>query len=216
MPVSNPNMPDGVDPALVATGQTALSDEDFSQALGTLAAQMSLSMLAYSVRFDRLLELAFRLRGMQLNVKRLREIAGGGSATTAQEAIERFRTRVLKVFGSRAELDPNLPAELARTLSSMGLNLWHQSQDFAQNEYAADRTAMERELSGARRNEQHAAAQIAEMHKQLEQATYAEARAAATILRLERELAAVGAANDELRATNKEILASLSPAKRPS
>lgn len=90
-------------------------------------------------RYGAILDSAFREHIMLLNAKQLREIAGSGTHTTAQAAINIFRERLHKRLGFRLDIGGGVPEEIAGGASQLIVHLWGEARRVAAAEYESER-----------------------------------------------------------------------------
>jgi chromosome segregation ATPase len=112
---------------------------DLPESLRTYAAA---ALGSFPVRYEQILERAFTDHKMILNASMLRELAGGGSNTTAQESIEKFRSKLSAATGDLIRFGPQVPEEIATRMSSVMTDLWIQSKKIAGEDFQEERLAM--------------------------------------------------------------------------
>lgn len=105
----------------------------------------------YRGRFDRILAQAFREHVVVLNAKQLRDIAGGGSQSTAQAAIDSFRGELHRKLSFRLDLGEGVPAEITASASDAVTRLWAQANVAARQQFDDDLAGKNGELEAARR-----------------------------------------------------------------
>jgi hypothetical protein len=66
----------------------------------------------FAERYRAILRRAFSAHTLVLNGKQLRDLAGGGSQTTAQRAIDEFRAELAAQFSHRVRLGADVPQPL--------------------------------------------------------------------------------------------------------
>lgn len=104
----------------------------------------------YPARFDRILNHAFTEHRMMLNASNLRTIAGGGSNSTAQEAIERFRVKLSQTLSDKISFAESLPDELAQQAGEFISDLWISAQKEASTTFEDERATLLKEFEALR------------------------------------------------------------------
>lgn len=119
------------------------------EALVAFAASRTGEFLA---RYREILAEAFSRHGLILNAKQLRELAGGGSQTTAQRAIDDWRQALSERLATRVRLGAEVPEEVLQAANTLLESLWGQARDHAAQEFAQERAQHEaaQEEVGAR------------------------------------------------------------------
>lgn len=98
---------------------------------------------SFQSRYDQILDRAFTEHQMMLNVSTLRALAGGGSSTTAQESLDRFRSRLNTSMVDRVKFGRDIPEELSNRMSASMTELWIEASRFAQSEFDQLRSELE-------------------------------------------------------------------------
>jgi hypothetical protein len=199
----NGRVPNERPAAMVDAPETAASLQAFADELRLPASES----LSFADRYDRLLDHAFRLDGRQLNVKQLRDLAGGGSATTAQDALNRFRRRLLQRHGAHIEFDAQVPPALATALGDVGLKLWLQAQQHARGEFEDERHQCAIAVQNAERDAQALRATMETQVERIADLTERLRRAEARGEQLEHDLAAQKQRAAQMQASLEERLA---------
>lgn len=110
----------------------------------------------YPARYDKILEEAFSAHKMLLGAYTLRQIAGGGSNTTAQDAVDRFRTKLHKSLATRIEFGTDIPAEVSTRMSAAMADLWTACVKVAASEFSQERDRLEQAVAQSAAREQDA------------------------------------------------------------
>jgi chromosome segregation ATPase len=110
------------------------------EALVAFAASRTGEFLA---RYREILAEAFSRHGLILNAKQLRELAGGGSQTTAQRAIDDWRQALSERLATRVRLGAEVPEEVLQAANTLLESLWGQARDHAAQEFAQERVQHE-------------------------------------------------------------------------
>lgn len=126
--------------------KTTIPDSLYTFALATVG--------SYPTRYDRILEEAFSRYKLMLGANQLRQIAGGGSNTTAQDAVDRFRTRIHKSISSRIDFGEAIPEEIASRMSSVMSDLWASCMKSSSMEFDQERQLINQSKSDAIKREQ--------------------------------------------------------------
>jgi hypothetical protein len=149
----------------------------------------------YADCYQEILSEAFTSHGLILNAKQLRELAGGGSQTTAQRCITAWRQDLSRKLAMRVRLGAQVPDDVLQSANGLLETLWMQARDRANQEYDQDRS----ELQAAQVD---SAARLAESQQELLQARgeldQAKALVTAKDAQLEALRAEIIAANDRL------------------
>jgi chromosome segregation ATPase len=117
----------------------------------------------YADCYQEILSEAFTSHGLILNAKQLRELAGGGSQTTAQRTITAWRQDLSRKLAMRVRLGAQLPDDVLQAANGMMEALWMRARDGAAQEYAQDRAQHEAAQADG-------AARLAETRVELQQA----------------------------------------------
>lgn len=104
----------------------------------------------YLIRYREILGEAFGRHTLLLNAKQLRELAGGGSQTTAQRAIDEFRADLGAKLSHRIRLGAEVPAAVAEAATSMLESLWALARDGASEQFEGDRAELRAQADQAR------------------------------------------------------------------
>ena len=149
----------------------------------------------YADCYQEILSEAFTSYGLILNAKQLRELAGGGSQTTAQRCITAWRQDLSRKLAMRVRLGAQVPDDVLQAANGLIESLWMQARDRASQEYDQDRS----ELQAAQAD---SAARLAESQQELLQARgeldQAKALVTAKDAQLEALRVEIIAANDRL------------------
>lgn len=149
----------------------------------------------YADCYQEILSEAFTSHGLILNAKQLRELAGGGSQTTAQRCITAWRQDLSRKLAMRVRLGAQVPDDVLQAANGLIESLWMQARDRASQEYDQDRS----ELQAAQAD---SAARLAESQQELLQARgeldQAKALVTAKDAQLEALRVEIIAANDRL------------------
>jgi chromosome segregation ATPase len=97
----------------------------------------------FALRYGEILAEAFSRHGLILNAKQLRELAGGGSQTTAQYAIDDWRQGLSERLATRVRLGAQVPEEVLQAANSLLEALWIQAREHAGQEFELDRAQHE-------------------------------------------------------------------------
>lgn len=175
------------------------------------AAQVADSADTFAARYDRLLDFAFRAHGQTLNASVLRQLAGGGSQTTAQDAINRYRTKLSSALAQRVSFGTEIPPALAETLNGVATELWDLAVSKAAAEFDGQRSQLAAERDTALRNAQAATdtmdAQRERLASQAENISRLEAEAAEQAASWTKYKAAADAATQDLQDRLRDALA---------
>lgn len=114
----------------------------------------------YPARYDQIMDEAFTKYQLMLSTTALRQVAGGGSNSTAQEAVERFRLKLHKSLSSKIEFGADIPPDVAARMNATMSELWLACLKLASVEYEGDRQRLESVASGALAREADALAQV--------------------------------------------------------
>lgn len=112
----------------------------------------------YPARYDKILDEAFSAYKLMLGANTLRQIAGGGSNSTAQDAVDRFRTKLHKSLSTRIEFGADIPAEVSAQMSAAMVELWVACVKVAAGEFNQEREAMAQAMAKSVASEQDALA----------------------------------------------------------
>ena len=121
----------------------------------------------YPLRYDKILNEAFSQYGLMLTGNTLRQIAGGGSNSTAQEAVERFRAKLHKTLSTRIEFGADIPQEVSAQMSSVMSNLWTACIKTATQEFTEERDRIALEIKEAHGHEQDAKVRLDQCQQRL-------------------------------------------------
>lgn len=125
----------------------------------------------YAERYDQILEEAFARHQILPPAAVLRTLAGGGSGTTAQEAVARFRLKLHKALAAKIEFGPEIPPSVATKLSAAAGEIWAESSRLARDDLRAHQERADQAVRDAHAREldaQRAAAEQAAMVQELE------------------------------------------------
>ena len=159
----------------------------FPEALKSFAASCTGE---YADCYQEILSEAFTSHGLILNAKQLRELAGGGSQTTAQRTITAWRQDLSRKLAMRVRLGAQLPDDVLQAANGMMEALWMRARDGAAQEYAQERAQHEAAQADG-------AARLAETRVELQQARE----------ELDQVKALVTAKDAQLEALRAEIIA---------
>lgn len=118
-----------------------LSDRLITFALATIG--------PYPTRYDKILEEAFSQHKIMLSAHLLRQLAGGGSNTTAQEAVERFKTKLHETLSNRIEFGADIPTEVAQSMNRTLSDLWIYCLKVSTEEFNQDRLKLQEVATAA-------------------------------------------------------------------
>ena len=104
----------------------------------------------YPKRYSAIQDYAFRHYVQLLNAKQLRELAGGGSQTTAQAAIVDFRAALHRKVKFRLDMGDDVPEEFAAAASDLITQIWSGARGEANAQFEEDRRAHAQELAELR------------------------------------------------------------------
>jgi hypothetical protein len=149
----------------------------------------SLRTGTYADRYDAILEEAFARHRLFLSAHALRQLAGGGSNTVAQEAVERFRIKLHDALASRIEFGADIPEAVATRLSAAAADLLDHCRRSAAGELEAERAAL------ASREEQ--------MRLQVDQATATATEARSALIEVR---TALDATREQLKTANHSLV----------
>lgn len=117
------------------------------QSILTLAESLRLAAGSYRERHEALLRGAWEQESMILNAKQVRELAGGGSQTTAQQAIDAFRASLAASDAKRfAALSGSVPDDVLRRCEELFSLLWQCAQEGAHAQFDEQRAEMEQRI----------------------------------------------------------------------
>lgn len=100
----------------------------------------------FPTRYHQILRRAFQDHVLILNAKQLRELAGGGSHTTAQRCIEEFMVSLKAVLGKRISFAAEIPAEVTALASEAIGTLWAEACQRAATSFEDEKAALQRDL----------------------------------------------------------------------
>lgn len=123
----------------------------------------------YSARYDQILETSFFQFQLWLSAVSLRQLAGGGSNTTAQEAIDRFRAKLHKTVSSRIEFGAEIPEEVASRINTAMTEVWTACLGVASANFSQERQQLTQETMQHLNQAQDALAQLADAKMQATQ-----------------------------------------------
>lgn len=103
----------------------------------------------YEDRYAEILEYGFRQYLWIPNVKALRDVAGGGSASTAQAAIQSFLAEIQRKSGHKVAFSAEVPQQLADRLGQVVLEIIRDAGTQASAAFDAERAAINEQLSTA-------------------------------------------------------------------
>ncbi|MDL5034421.1 DNA-binding protein [Pelomonas sp. APW6] len=124
----------------------------------------------YPKRYAAIQDYAFRHYVQLLNAKQLRELAGGGSQTTAQAAIVDFRAALHRKVKFRLDMGDEVPEEFAAAASDLVTQIWSGARREAHAQFEEDRRAHAQALGELRTS-------LAAQHEELQAANAACRRA---------------------------------------
>jgi hypothetical protein len=104
----------------------------------------------YPKRYSAIQDYAFRHYVLLLNAKQLRELAGGGSQTTAQAAIVEFRAALHRKVKFRLDMGDDVPEAFAAAASDLVTQFWSGARAEASAQFEEDRRAHLGELAELR------------------------------------------------------------------
>lgn len=120
----------------------------------------------YLARYREILAEAFSRHTMLLNAKQLREVAGGGSQTTAQRAIDEFRVELGQRLSHRVRLGADVPHEVVDAATALVESMWAQARDAAAGQFEADREQLRSEREEVERRLSVAQAALEEARRE--------------------------------------------------
>jgi len=124
----------------------------------------------YPARYDAILEEAFTNHKLVLTAHVLRQLAGGGSNTTAQEAVDRFRVKLHKLLSNRIEFGADIPEAVAGRMSAAMDELWLVCRGEAAVAFSQDRQRLEAAANTAVQRELDAKAEVAALAAKMTEA----------------------------------------------
>lgn len=149
----------------------------------------------YPDRYRAILRRAFAAHTLVLNAKQLRELAGGGSQTTAQRAIDEFRADLAAKLSNRLRLGAGVPESLVQDATHLIEALWALAREQAAQQFDEERNAFQTKADLAH-------ARIAELQLAREQLgqRLSESEQALALAREE-----IGRLNDDLGALTSQL-----------
>lgn len=103
----------------------------------------------FAERYRAILRRAFSAHTLVLNGKQLRDLAGGGSQTTAQRAIDEFRAELAAQFSHRVRLGADVPQPLMSSATDLLEKLWVLARDEAGQQFDEDRRHLQAQADQA-------------------------------------------------------------------
>ena len=103
----------------------------------------------FAERYRAILRRAFSAHTLVLNGKQLRDLAGGGSQTTAQRAIDEFRAELAAQFSHRVRLGADVPQPLISGATDLLEKLWVLARDEAGQQFDEDRRHLQAQADQA-------------------------------------------------------------------
>lgn len=120
----------------------------------------------YEERFRKVLDEAFFTHQIFLNATNLKQIVGGGSLGTAQDAVTAFRARLHARVNHSVDLGNNLPQEVATKFSDALGDFWAATRAHSSKEWDEQRATMVARIAeaedAARASDDRARASVAE------------------------------------------------------
>lgn len=108
----------------------------------------------YPARYEQILEEAFTNHKLLLTAAPLRQLAGGGSNSTAQAAVETFRSELQEKVSSRIEFGAEIPPEVSERMSAVLSDLWTTCMKAAASDFAQEREGFEASLAQAQQQQE--------------------------------------------------------------
>lgn len=139
--MTSPNPTDGASPGTWSAAARTIPAELYQYARSQIG--------GFAERYRLILRRAFSSHTMLLNARQLRELAGGGSQTTAQRAIDEFREELAAQFAHRIRLGADVPASLVSGATELLENLWGLARDEAGQQFQEDRSTLQAQAEQA-------------------------------------------------------------------
>ncbi len=121
----------------------------------------------FPTRYDQILQRAFVDHQSILNASALRELAGGGSNTTAQEAVERFREKLTRATSNRVRFGADMPEEVSTRMSEAMTDLWVECRRSAAAEFDKERERLNLETQEAKTAAETLTSKVVEVQSEL-------------------------------------------------
>lgn len=155
---------------------------------------------SFRERYDQILARGFSEHALIPNAKQLRELAGGGSQSTAQQAIDEFRASLRDRLSFKLPIGEDVPAEVADAAAKAAMANWAFASSAARAQFEEDRKAVEEQVRAAAVERGVLEASLADLTAQLAAARHAFADRQRALDEVSSKLVATGREKVEIQA----------------